>query len=822
MLYCFKNPMSFSDTNPLSHLMPIHPRTWNVASVLGEVMDYCVIGIALLLPLWLCPATLDILELNKQTLLVIVSLVAGIAWMGKALVERSFTLHRSWLYLVTLFFLVGYAIAAWFSSDHYLSIVGNVGQMQWSFMTIAAFVLLFFVMVNRYRTSGHVYDLVLWFLLGSSLSGLYGLLQMGGLFILSHWSATAVATFNSIGTVNALGVYMIIPTVIAASLTVLGCRDATCVLARNHWIATFWKYVIWASLGIGIISAVLIDFWVIWAGLLFGMVLLVVIPFLRTRKFGHPVTFMVPTVIAFISIVLLLFQTPFNVHLPSEVAPSARHTWQIAQQVLRDDPLFGSGPGTWMYDYAKYRSLNVNLSQFWNVRFERGISAFLTMLATLGLVGTTLWLLLVVSGMTKSASHLVHERNDDRWQAYLTVFVGWMTTVFIAFLYNYNIAHHAAFWFLLGLLGILVSEGSFHWNAERSPRIFTALSVAFMVLVIAGVSLAWIAGQRFVADVHYSRAVTAFQRGQDIQRSIDELHTAVALNHLNDAYVRNLAQALLVKAGNLLSGGQPDRETSKAIHALVEEAVRVAKEATVLAPANVDNWANLASVYQSITSLTPGADELAIQGFRDALIREPNNPVYLNEVGKMYVLRSDAHRTLLSSPDAKARAAAEANVKQELEKAAEYFNQSITVKADYAEAHFNLGLVYERQGRMHDAVAKLEQVLRANPQNVGVAFQLATLYYRVGDKESSRTLHEQIVQAQPSYANARWYLAAIYEEQGMYEEAIAQLEQVLRLNPGNTAVTQKLTEIRNKQTENAKPTRNAPLPAPLKEVISSP
>ena len=48
-----------------------------------------------LIPLWFLPVTLDVLELNKQTLLVILMSVGLISWVGKGIVDKSFTLSRS-------------------------------------------------------------------------------------------------------------------------------------------------------------------------------------------------------------------------------------------------------------------------------------------------------------------------------------------------------------------------------------------------------------------------------------------------------------------------------------------------------------------------------------------------------------------------------------------------------------------------------------------------------------------------------------------------------------------------------------------------------
>ena len=103
----------------------------------------------------------------------------------------------------------------------------------------------------------------------------------------------------------------------------------------------------------------------------------------------------------------------------------------------------------------------------------------------LGLIGTALWLILVISGVAKSVTHLVKEKNDDLWQAYLTVFTGWATVVFIAFFYNYNFSHHFVFWFLLALLASLVSRGEYEWDGQKKSSSMTVLSVIFMIIAVA-------------------------------------------------------------------------------------------------------------------------------------------------------------------------------------------------------------------------------------------------------------------------------------------------------------------------------------------------
>ena len=234
-------------------------------------------------------------------------------------------------------------------------------------------------------------------------------------------------------------------------------------------------------------------------------------------------------------------------------------------------------------------------------------------------------------------------------------------------------------------------------------------------------------------------------------------------------------------------------------------------------------------VYQSISSFTRGADDFALSNYEEALKREPNNPEFYDEMGKIYIMRSDAYATLLSSKDATQRADAQASSKAELDKAAEELNQAIQAKSDYAPAHYDLGILYEREGRIKDAITKLEQVLQVDNKDVGVAFQLGILYYRDGDKDKALNMFEQIVAIDPTYANARWFLAALYEENGRYDDAIAQVQQVLKTNPGNQTVTDRLQQLLKERASNPKAATTQPtatstqtIPQPIQEQIKGP
>ncbi|MFA6100080.1 MAG: tetratricopeptide repeat protein [Patescibacteria group bacterium] len=791
--------------------------------VLAWIIDASLYASVALVPLFFLPITLDVLELNKQTLLIILVMLGTTAWLGKAVVERRFMLSRAWMHLVVALFALGWLVTSLFSSDRYLSLVGNLGQMQWSFATILAFVVFYFLVVNRVGTTKKLYALILTLLTSSLVVGLYGFLQMVNVFPLG-WLAAATKsnTFNTIGTINAFGVYMALPLVLAVSLTVLGCKDDECKLGQKSKGSIVANVIVWLTVIVSLLVAIVVDFWVVWAAVIFGMALLVILPIVRSLKVHHVSRIVVPVVIICLAVLLLIFKTPINLNLPAEVSPSASASWDIAKSVLRASPIFGSGPGTWIYDYAKYRSPAVNLSQFWTVRFERGLSSFFTLIAMIGLVGIALWLILLISAIANSAIHLIREKDDDAWQAYLTVFVGWATTAFVAFFYNYNFAHHFVFWFLLALLAALLSKKAFVWDAQKSAPSSAILSILFIVLCVAALSTVWLAGQRLAADVEYSKAVMSYRDGKPIDQAIDLLNKSVVMNQMNDVYYRNLSQAYLIKASQVFDAKKNDPDGAAAINQVIAATIDTAKRATDITPQNVDNWENLAVIYQSITSFTQGADDFAIKNFEAALEREPNNPVYSTEIGKIYVMKSDAAAALLQAKDETQRKDAEKAVKDNLDKASEWFNRAIQAKADYAPAHYNLGLVYERQDRTKDAIAKLEQVV-SDSKDVGVAFELALLYYRDNQKDKSMNMFEQIIALSPDYANARWFLSALYEEKGKLDDALAQVMKVQETNKDNQDVEKRITYLKDLIAKNkATPAKVGPMPNPVEETISGP
>lgn len=786
----------------------------HLVRILNKVIDACLYAAVFLIPLFFSSITLDLLELNKQTIFIVLAIVAFVAWLGKGVAEKSFTLMRSWLHLAVLLFGAGYLVVTLFSLDRYVSLAGALSQMPLSLSTVIAGVLFYFAGVHRIRSTEQVYNLLFTFLLSSFLVAVYGILQMLGIYIVPV-DASHVKTFTSVGSIFSMSVFLTVPLIIASSLAYHGCRNNVCLLGSKGSLGLAARALVWGTIAASTIALLMVDYWVAWAALLFGTILTVVIGLLRTREISAKTKLILPAVLAVLSIALIIYRTPLTLDLPNEVSPSWSASADIAKSTLRDMPLFGSGPGTYIYDYAKYRVQGVNLSPFWNIRFDRSFSFFLTLAASAGIVGVSLWLLLVISAMVKSAGHLLSEKNEDVWFAYLTVFSGWATLVFASFFYNLGMTHVFSLWFLLMLLASLIEKNSITWNAKKSTTAFGILSAVFAVTVIAGVSSLWLTGQRFVADAYFSKAVADFRANKPAEEVIASIQKAHALNPMLDIYARNLSQAHLIKAANLIQANPNDQTAATQAQNEIKTAVDLALEASRISPSNVDNWANLGMIYESVASFTRGADEYAIANYKEASSREPLNPVFLNEIGKLYLLRADAYRTLINDADQAKRADAQKNISENLGLAEQSLKQSATAKPDYLPARYFLGVVYERQGRLKDSITELENALRINNKDLGIAFELSILYYRNNQKNEALDLMRQVVQADSSNVNARWYLSAMFEERGLIDDALQTLEPLAQQYKDNASVQQRYNALKARKTTKT-------LPEPIPEQVKSP
>jgi len=824
-----------SDMYPMGSAAPAEPaaaRPSKVVRFCDAVIAWTTLAAAVLLPLFFLPWTIEVSELNKQLLLVLAAAVAGIAWLGKMLAERKFEYRRSVVNVIVVLFLLVYALSAWLSQSKYMSLVGDFGQEMSGLLSVVSYITFYFVIVNNVRSAKQVTRLLYGLVLGGFVAAVYALLQGLGLFILP-FDFAKTASFNTVGTVAALGIYLSLVVTLCGALLLAGHGSPT-DSKKDKAMAMGGKVFLVLTAVVSLFLVAVIDFWPVTVCLLVASAMLIAFSFVHAKNLKNIGGVLLPIAAFIVSLLLLFMRFPLSLGYPAEVMPSMKASMEITTKALREQPFLGSGPGTFIFDYAKFRAAEVNSTPFWNIRFDRGATHFLTSLATTGLLGTLTWLMVSVL-LLVSAGRRLTRADEETWHVLIGVFAAWALLVVSKFTYSSTITLEFLFWVMMALLVVVHRKDFFSVKFENSPRAAMMVSFVFILSLVLVLSGVFVECQRYAAEIAYASAIRADRAGQDVDKVIEPLSQAADLNKSNDVYRRNLALAILVKADREFSEDvkldkkkdEKDEDYQQRLQAarqdkvrqisqLTAAAVNTAKAATDINDKNVANWSVLASIYQSLVGVTDGADDWAVKSYESAIALEPSNPALHTELGKVYLYQSDVARQGTQSKDEKEKADAQKKTDDLLAKAVDEFNKAVELKSDYAPARYNLALALDRQGKLKDAIKKMEEVVTLNPQDVGVGFQLSLMYFRDGRKDDAIRLLEQVVKLSPKFSNALWYLAAMYEDKGDLDKAIALIQRVKELNPDNELVAKKLEDLNKKKT--AAP---GTLPPPVEQPVTN-
>ncbi len=743
-----------------------------------------------LLPLVFLPFNASFIELNKQLLLIIFSLILVIAWLGKMIAQGKVELRKSLLNLGIILFLIFYLTSAVLSKNPYQGLVGLTGTVAEAFFTILGFAIIFFVIVNNFKRGEEIAGLVSPLILSGILVGLFGLIQLSGNFLLP-WDLTKIASFNTVGSANSLEIFL-------ASLLVL----SAVFFAGTE--SAKWRQIFYGVAAAFFLFAVLsINFPNVWWALVIAAMIIIGLGIINREQMSQYRLILPMVILAFAVLMLLTRLTIFSTWLkvPVEVSPSLSATVDIDKQVVKNNLFFGTGPGSYAYSYGLYRSPALNQTDFWNVRFNQGFSKIFSLPATLGLFGSLTWLLILIL-FTIYGFVLLVKRRGKNWALALGLFSSWLLLAFLQFFYASNFTLEFVFWLTLALaflsLKTLAPRGSqeaelkketINVEFDRNSPLASVLSFIFVIVLVLTISVLYLGGTYYYADILYDKGTKEVQKN-DINGGYTDISQAVLLNPYNDLYLRTLAQIALTRVSEEFVKPQSvERDTQIQNYSAI--AINIAKRSTDLAPLDVDNWVQRAAIYRAVMPYTGGADQWAFDSYAGATKLEPNNPFYYLELGRTYVLAAELLSYIAGQDKEKI-----AKVQEYLKKSEEALGAAVSLKPDYAPAIFQLALVFDLEGKTDEAVIRMKQTRDMYPQDIGVAFQLGLLYYKQSKWTLSQVEFERAVMLDPNYSNARYFLGLIYDRQGEKARAIEQFEKIEALNPDNQDVKNILANLR--------------------------
>jgi tetratricopeptide (TPR) repeat protein len=141
-----------------------------------------------------------------------------------------------------------------------------------------------------------------------------------------------------------------------------------------------------------------------------------------------------------------------------------------------------------------------------------------------------------------------------------------------------------------------------------------------------------------------------------------------------------------------------------------------------------------------------------------------------------------------STIDDQFRQASEAMRRGNLEQASDGFGAVVKAAPRFAEAHLNLGLVREEQGRHEEAIASFREALRLKPNLRGANLFLGIADYRLNRlDEAAHTLRKEAT-ANPQDATAWMWIGVVELAREHAEEAADALDKAAKLAPNDVDI----------------------------------
>lgn len=631
------------------------------------------------LPLVFLPNTSDASEFPKQVFLITASLLLSALWLIKNFLQGQVKITRTPLDLPILAFLATHILATIFAPTWYNSLVGIFGFAHPSLATIASTAVIYFVITSNLTSLKDVTNIAYAAILGTGLTILAALLNFFNWPILPI-DFTRVRSFTLVGTplTGAVLAAFLMPTTLGLLVQHEKQSGGNVTYAKQLFL---WLVTILSGLYI-----ILINSTGVYVILAVGVAVFLL--FSRKENIKDQVSWLaaISVPLAIVALVWLSPQLkdklPTMVNVPALNMTQLDHnsSWFVVANTIREHPFFGSGPGTFLYDFTRFRPLGYNQTPLWNFRFANASNEYFTLMATTGIIGFLAVLYLALNFLRFVLNKVLINRQSANHSlklgigaSLLAMMIGLaftstqITTLFMPFIF-------------LALLAVIekatgdntmpdlnlsikvVSDTNASTTSDLVPTIFL---VPGIVLVAIGLFLTY---ALYNANTLYVKGVLAFSQNKG-DEAFNNFTKAVQNNPYQDVYRLARGQTAYAIA-NAISASQPadqlTEQQKQTVTTFVNAAIRESRNAAAANPLNVVNWQALAQIYKSLAGAVKGADQSSLQAYLQAMQADTINPQLRLDLGGLFYAAENYDRAIA------------------------YFQDAVNLKPDLANAHYNL------------------------------------------------------------------------------------------------------------------------------------
>jgi tetratricopeptide (TPR) repeat protein len=786
----------------------------------NKFLDFLILS-PIVLIFFLCPMfftgqILSGIGFEKIILFYFLVLFGIVAWVTKGVLEGELELRRTPLDWPILILLAVYIAATFLSVGSKDSLIGGYGDLSKSLAAVVIFSLFYYLVVNNINIKR--IKIIFWSLLFSSFLVItFSLAQLFGFFALPL-PFTRVISFNPMGSLTGLSMFVVSCLPI---LAVMASEIKEIHPSLNKFFSAFLKIVVILTILAGLVILALLNGFTFWLGAIVGIV--IILMFFLSKIIPITNSNLVIPLAVFLCLIILLVLGNFNImnlNLPAEVSLSRNASWDIAKSSLRANPIFGSGPATFYYDFSKFHGADFNNSPLWNVRFNSASGILFELSATVGAVGAITFVVIGLIVLSICFLALIKVTEKEIRPLLLALFAGFVVMVIFALLFPLN--NSLTLWAVL--LSVLTVSTAIEIYPEKfkslklsfrsSPKYALALAALFLC-VSAGVVILFTLGVKmYLADFYAKKAVAS----EDTNSQIAQLKKAVDFFPYEDSYYLGLAENYMALA-NKEAGGEKNQAK---IENNLGQAVEFGKKAIDISPNKAASNESLALIYENASFYTRGALEWAENLYVKVSELEPENPTPFLRMALINVARSKTQEDKTEK-------------EYYLNEAIKKYDEAIAKKSDLSAAFYGKAVVYEELKNNSEAIEQLKKAVIISTDNIDYRFELGRLYFNRGvsqlnifqnatkelteeevangagennelsvnsgqpagasvDRNDDLNMAEQIFygiyKMNPKHANALYSLALLYQKIGENDKAKAAVEALLPVIANDLPATQ--------------------------------
>ncbi|MEI9966623.1 MAG: tetratricopeptide repeat protein [Candidatus Moraniibacteriota bacterium] len=753
------------------HHTPLSPEGGKrAARFFDGLLTFSLVALFFGFPIFFLGLTYQGITFEKQLYFYFWLLLGLIAWVSRAVMTGEMRIRRTPLDIPIIAFWLFSIVSAVFAVDRWHSFWGFFGDPSRGVVSITALVLFYYLLLSHFTPK--------------RLQWMLGALTASGILV-SLWSTLVVlkipflpatlqtyAPLSLTGSVGTLTTYLgVLLPLFMASLFLLWQSDG--IQKARRTAAT-------VALGLGILLSLFLLLalyqYAAWLVILAGLAFFLIYILAQIVR-PHEGLAWLPMAVFVVVLVFLMIGTNSlaRANLPVEVSPSLKLSWVVAKESLSEHFLVGVGPADYGYAFSLYHPAEYNQNQLYTLRFYQSKGLFFESLATLGGIGTILFVIALLSYLSVGVYLLSLEKSRNKITS-----LGLLTAALMLLLAGVSTPFNGTLLILWGLISAL-ALGALLWESgleekylqlslKASPKFALALAFIFMV-VSAGVAFLFVfMGKVLVADIEAGRAVRLSAQAPS-QDSASLLTRAINRYPQEGRYFTRLGQEYMALANQAVSL-PADQQNEDQIVSNIRTAVAAGETGRNRMPNDALAVESLALIYENAGLYASDALPKALEQYQRAQELEPQNPLYDVKIGQIKRAQADA-----------AEAAAKLPLLDESEAA---LRKAIEKKENLALAHYQLALTLSRQQNYDAAMDEIRAAIKYDPNNVNYQYNLGVVYQLKGGNENftqAESVFKGILDKNERLIDVRLSLALLYERENKDDAAIAEYRKILDYLP---------------------------------------